>query len=66
MITPYGLFLTQEDVHDFAGSLGYGSTGAEDGGDASLVEEVVVLSGDDTAGDDHDILATQLLEREIS
>ena len=42
------LFLAEEDVHDFAGSLGHGGTGTEDGGYASLVEEIVVLSGDDT------------------
>ena len=62
MITPYGLLLAQEDVHDFAGGLGHGGTGTEDGSDASLVEEVVVLGGDDTTGDDHDVLATEFLQ----
>ena len=62
MITPYGLLLAQQNVHDFAGGFGHGGTGTEDGGNASLVEEVVVLGGDDTTGNDHDVLATELLQ----
>ena len=35
--------------------------GAEDGCDAGLVEEVIVLSGDYTAGGDHDVFAAELI-----
>ena len=55
------LFLEQE-VHHLNSSLGNGSTRTEDGSYASLVEEVVVLSGNHTTGNDHDIIAAQLVE----
>ena len=37
-------------------------TRAEDGGNASFVEEVIVLRGDDTTGGDHDIRTAEFLE----
>ena len=58
----WDLLLIQQDVHDFASGLGHGGTGTEDGSDTSLVEEVVVLGGDDTTGNDHDVLTTKFLQ----
>ncbi len=52
----------QQDVHDFACSLGHAGTGAEYGGNTCLIEELVVLCGDNTTGDNHDVLAAQLLQ----
>ena len=57
-----GKSVFQQDVHDFAGSLCYAGTGAEHGSHTGLIEEVVVLSGNYTAGNDHDVLATQFLQ----
>ena len=54
--------LAHKDIHDFAGRLGDAGTRTEDGGYTCLVEEVVVLSGNDTAGNDQDLLEAQFLE----
>ena len=43
-------------------NLGIGSAGAEDGGNAGFVEEVIVLRGDDTTGGDHDIRTAEFFE----
>ena len=56
------LLLSEEQFHDLASGLGYAGAGAEDGGGACLVEEVIVLCGDNTAHDYHDVLAAQFLE----
>ena len=53
---------SQEQIHDLACSLGNAGAGAEYGCCTGLVQEVIVLGGDDTAGDDHDVLASELLE----
>ncbi len=37
-------------------------TGAEDCGDTCLVKEIIVLSGNNTAGSHHDVLAAEFLE----
>ena len=56
------LLLSEEQFHDLASGLGYAGAGAEDGGGACLVEEVVVLCGDNATHDYHDVLAAQFLE----
>ena len=56
------LLFFEQDLHHFDGGLCDAGAGAEDGGDACLVEEVVVLGGNDTASDDHDVLTTKLLQ----
>ena len=58
----WSLLLVEQDLHHLDGGLCDAGSGAEDGGDAGLVVEVVVLGGDDTAGDDHDVLTTKLLQ----
>ena len=45
------LFLHQQLHYDFC-RVSDGCSGAEDGGDAGFVEEVIVLRGDDTTGGD--------------
>ena len=54
--------LAKQEFHHLASSLGHGSTGTEDSGYASLVKEVIVLCGDDTAGNDHDVFAAEFLQ----
>jgi len=49
--------LLEEEVDDFAGGLGDHCAWAEDGGGSVFVEEVVVLCGDDSSADDHDVFA---------
>ena len=56
------LLLSQEQFHDLASGLGYAGAGAEDGGCTCLVEEVIVLCGDNAAHDYQDILTAQFLE----
>ena len=56
------LLLSEEQFHDLASGLGYAGAGAEDGGCTCLVEEVIILCGDNTTHDYHDILAAQFLE----
>ena len=58
---PFAL-LSEQEFHYLHGSFGYAGAGAEDGGGACLVEEIVVLGGDYTAYYYHDILAAQFLE----
>ena len=57
-----GLLLAHEQFHHLDGRVRHGSAGAEDGCYALLIQVVVVLSGNHTAGDDHDILAAKLLQ----
>jgi hypothetical protein len=63
-IAPFPLkeLLGQEEFHYLDSGLGDAGAGAEDGGGACLVEEIVVLGGDYTAYYYHDILAAQFLE----
>ena len=56
------LFFVQKDFHHFTGCFGYGGSGTEDGRYACFVQEIVVLCRDDTARDDHDVLASQPLQ----
>ena len=56
------LFFAGEDFKHTDGRGGDAGTGAEDGGYASLIEEVVILGRNHTAGGHHDIVASQLLE----
>ena len=57
------LFATcQQELHHLDGTLADDRTGAEDGGDAGIEKELIVLRRDDTTGDNHDVLAAQLLE----
>ena len=58
----WSLLLVEQDLHHLDGGLGNAGARTEDGGDAGLIEEVVILGGDDTAGDDHDVLTTKLLQ----
>lgn len=51
-----------EDFEHLDGRQGYACAGTEDGGDASAVEEVIVLGGNNAAGGDHDVFATELFE----
>ena len=51
-----------ENLNHADGRHGDAGAGAEDGGNACLVEEIVVLGGDYAAGSHDDILAAQLLE----
>ncbi len=55
------LFLHQKLHYHFSG-VGNGCAGTEDGGDTGLVEEVIVLCGDDTTGGDHDIRSAEFFE----
>ena len=56
------LLLHQKLHYHFSG-VGNRGAGAEDGGNAGFVEEVVVLArGDDTTGSNHDIRTTEFLE----
>ena len=57
-----GLLLCHQEVHDGACRLRYIRARTEYGGYACLVEEVVVLRGDDTTGNHHDVLATEFLQ----
>src|SRR5574344_2344977 len=52
----------QKDFHHGYSCLGYGCTRTEDSCYACLVKEVVILCRDDTTGDDHNVLAAQLLQ----
>ena len=54
--------LCHEELHDGACRLRYIRAWTKDGGYACLVEEVVVLCGDDTTGNHHDVLATEFLQ----
>ncbi len=56
-----GLLLHQQ-LHNDLGAIGNRGAGAEDGGNAGFVEEVVVLRGDDTTGSDHYIGTAEFLE----
>ena len=55
------LFLHQQ-LHNNFRRIGYRCSGAEDGGDAGFVQEVIVLCGDDTTGGDHDVGSAEFLE----
>ena len=55
------LFLHQE-LHNHFSGVGNRGAGAEDGGNAGFVEEVIVLRGDDTTGGNHDIRTAEFLE----
>ena len=46
-----GSFLHQK-LHNHFSGIGNRGAGAEDGGDTSFVQEVIVLCGDDTTGGD--------------
>ena len=56
-----GLFSHQE-FHDGASRFGNRRTGAEDGCNTCLVEEIVVLSRDNTTGDNHNVGTTEFLQ----
>ena len=56
-----GLVL-EEKLHDLACSLADAGARAEDGSHTGLIEEVIVLGGDDTTGDNHDIFTAEFLE----
>ena len=54
--------LLHKKLHNHFGTIGNGSTWAEDGGDTGLIQEVIVLCGDDTTGGDHDVGSAEFLE----
>ena len=54
--------LLHQQLHNHFRRIGYRGAGAEDGGNAGFVKEVIVLRGDDTTGGDHDIRTTEFLE----
>ena len=56
------VLLGEEEFHYLDSRFGHRGAGAEDGGGACLVEEVVVLGGDNAAYHYHDILTAQFLE----
>ena len=56
-----GLFL-QQQFHNLASGFSHAGAGAEDGCGACLVEEVIVLGGNNTAYNYHDILTAKFLE----
>ena len=56
------LLFIEQNLHHLDSGLCNAGTWAEDGSYTSLVEEVVVLSGNDTTGNDHDVLTTQFLQ----
>ena len=56
------VLLSEEQFHDLASGLGYAGAGTEDSGCTCLVEEVIVLCGDNATHNYHDILAAQFLE----
>ena len=56
------LFFVQNDFHHLVGCFGNRRTGTEDSCYACLLKEVVVLCGNHTAGNDHDVLAAQFLQ----
>ena len=58
----FGSALLVEDAYHLDGTLGNTCAGAEDGAYASFVEEVVVLSRDNTAGGNEDVGAAEFLE----
>ena len=58
---PFAL-LSEKEFHYLDSGLGDAGAGAEDGGGACLVEEIVGLGGDYTAYNYHDILTAQFLE----
>ena len=51
-----------KDFEHLDGAHGDAGAGAEDGGNACAIEEVIVLGGDYAAGGDHDVFATEFLE----
>ena len=54
--------LGHEEFHNGACRLRYIRARTEDGGYACFIEEVVVLRGNDTTGNHHDVLATEFLQ----
>ena len=56
------ILFTKENVHHFNSSFSYRCTRSEDGGHASLIEEVVVLGGNHTSGNHHDVFTSQTLQ----
>ena len=54
--------LLHEQLHNHLGTISDGGSGAEDGGDAGFVQEVIVLCGDDTTCGDHDVGSAEFLE----
>ena len=56
------LLFIEQNLHHLDSGLRNGSTGTEDGSDASLIEEVVVLGGNDTTSNDHNVLTTKLFQ----
>ena len=54
--------LCHQEFHDGASGLCYVGARTEDSGYACLIEEVVVLRGDDATGNHHDVLATEFLQ----
>ena len=53
--------LTKQKLHHLDSRIRDGGTRTEDASYASLLEEVVVLSGNHATGGDHDVLAAQLV-----
>ena len=56
------MLLLHKELHHNLGRIGDGGSGAEDGGDAGFIQEVIVLCGDDTTCGDHDIRTAEFLE----
>lgn len=56
------LFFAGEDFKHTDGRGGDAGTGAEDGGYASLIEEVVILGGNNTTGDNDYILTAEFFQ----
>src|SRR5690554_4435732 len=54
--------LGHQHAHDIARRLGDGATRTEDGGYTGTVQEVVVLRGDHSPGNHHDITAAQAFQ----
>ena len=61
-ITANDLFLVEKNLHHLTGSLGNRCTRTEDGGNTGFIEEVVVLCGNHTTGNNHDVFTSKLLQ----